>query len=469
MIRSTLAIAGLSLRSAIRSKLVICLVVVLAAGLIAVPWVVRADGTLTGRIKVGLVYSLGFAAVVLALTTLWAACRLIADEIDGRQIHQLVVKPVRRFQVWLGKWLGLLALNAVLLGCVGLFVYGSVLWRMRTDPAPAPEKSEVRNTVLTARTSLAPRDELTSDTVHAALDRLVRDGQIPEDAPHDEAYTRVRRSMQRARSTAQPGESIRWVFDLPPDWLRAFKRSGATSATLQFHLSQHALDRKPITGRWFVGSEQEPRLYSVSVRNHMERTHRLVVPLAPESIGEGPIVVEFVNGDADVSHRAVFRLDRNIELLFREGGFGGNLTRALIILFCKIAALAALGLCVSAMFSFPVASFSAVSAMIMALLVHYLAATSAHAGGCGHDHGHGDDGSGWFLHAGESVGKALALAMEPVMRVKTLEPLADGLLIGRRETGRAVVLMLILYPGLFGLAAGAVLNARELGLPGRAG
>lgn len=469
MMRSTLAIAGLSLRSAIRSKLVICLVVVLLAGQIAIPWIVRADGTLTGQIKVSLIYSLGFAAVVLALATLWAACRLIADEIDGRQIHHVVVKPVRRFQIWMGKWLGLLALNAVLLGCAGLYIYGSVLWSMRSDPAPDTEKSEVWNTVLTARTSLAPRNELTGDTVHAVLDRLVLDGHIPEDAPHDEAYTRVKRSMQRARSTVQPGESIRWVFDMPPNGARLFRRSATTSATLQFHLTPYAVERQPITGRWFFGTEQNPRFYSVPVHNHVERTHRLVVPLSPESIGTGPIIVEFVNGDDAVSHRAVFRLDRNVEMLFNQGGFGGNLLRALIILFCKIALLAALGLCVSAMFSFPVASFSAVSAMFIALLVHYLAMTSTHTVGCGHDHGHGHGGGGseWLLHVGENVGKALELAMEPVMRVKTLEPLANGLLIARRETGRAVAIMLILYPGLLGLAAGAVLNARELGSPGQ--
>ncbi len=464
MIRSTLAIAGLALRAAVRSRLVLCLVAVLGAGLVAIPLTIRGDGTLDGTVRVTLVYSLGFTGAVLALATLWAACRLIAEEIEHRQIRQLVVKPVHRFQIWLGKWLGLLAMNALLLGAVGAIVYGAVHWHMARAAVPEAEKQALRETALAGRRSILPRGELTDAEVHQALEDLIGRGAIPADAPHGEAFHRVRAAMLRSRATVRPGESARWEFDMPRGWERPFERSVATALSIKFHLSQYSLDRRRLTGEWFVGTEAEPRLHRVAIRGHLERSHRIEVPLDPETIAQERVVVTFVNAAAEVSNPAVFQLENNVELLVRESGFGSNLVRGLIILYCKIALLAALGLCASALFSFPVASFSAVALLLAALLVHYLSVSGP--AGCGHDHGHGHEEESLLHRAGERIGAVLAVGVEPVASIRVLEPLSRGRWIDWKTTGRALALLLLLYPAVLGLVASRVLNRRELGLPG---
>ncbi len=490
MIRSTLAIAVLALRSAIRSRLVLCLLAALAAGWIVVPRMVHGDGTLAGRVHVTLVYSLGYSAIMLSLATLWAACRLIADDVRGRQICLVAVKPIRRVQVWLGKWLGLLAMNAVLLAGTALWTGLTVAWTMRSAEAPAAEKAEVRDTVLSARVGVLPRETLSDEQLHVWLDRFLATRTLPEDVPAEIAPVFARllqdgqaldsatceqvfpwfRTVARRRlATVETGQTKRWAFAVPPGRMRALRRASSMPVTLQFHLSHHAMDRKPVSGEWRIGTADSPHLVRVIVRDRMERTHRLPLVLPAEAVRDGgPIMVEFFNGDADTSNRAVFQPDRPVELMFRQGGFAGNLARATLILFAKVALLAAAGLCVSAMFSFPVASFSAVAAMLMALLVHYLAVTGGEIGGCGHDHGHGH-GESAFLHVGEEFARLLNVAIEPVMRVQTLTPLADGIAIGFGTLARSLLLLLGLYPALLGLAAGTVLNIRELGLPGKDG
>ena len=68
--------------------------------------------------------------------------------------------------------------------------------------------------------------------------------------------------------------------------------------------------------------------------------------------------------------------EQNIELLVREGSFEMNLVRALLILLGHLALVAALGLTASTVFSFPVATFIAVSVMTVSLMGHYMAVTA---------------------------------------------------------------------------------------------
>ena len=53
-------------------------------------------------------------------------------------------------------------------------------------------------------------------------------------------------------------------------------------------------------------------------------------------------------------------------------------------------------------------------------------------------------------------------------RANPLPALADGILVSWRFTGRAVLVLLVAYSGLFGALAGFLLNRRELALPGGA-
>ena len=56
---------------------------------------------------------------LLGLSTLWLACGTLARDIEECQMQVVAVKPIARWQIWLGKWLGIMSLNAALLGLAG--------------------------------------------------------------------------------------------------------------------------------------------------------------------------------------------------------------------------------------------------------------------------------------------------------------------------------------------------------------
>ena len=112
------AIVAIALRSAIRSRIVLLLMVPLLFAAIGIPMLVKGDQTVAAIVQVMLSYSLGFALAVLSITTLWSGCAAVSAEIEEKQIHLLVTKPVGKLQIWLGKWIALLILNAVLLSLI---------------------------------------------------------------------------------------------------------------------------------------------------------------------------------------------------------------------------------------------------------------------------------------------------------------------------------------------------------------
>ncbi len=68
----------------------------------------------------------------------------------------VVVKPIARWQIWLGKWLGLVSLNAALLAVAGA-EHLRPAGMARAKQLPPEELSKLRNEVLVARGSARPK------------------------------------------------------------------------------------------------------------------------------------------------------------------------------------------------------------------------------------------------------------------------------------------------------------------------
>src|SRR3954464_11088850 len=124
-----LAITWLTWKAAFRFRLFLVIAVLLLAAVVGLPLLLKDDGTARGFTQILITYTLSAITALLGLSTLWLACGTLARDIEECQIQMLVVKPIARWQIWLGKWLGLLSLNAALLILSGASVYGLLLWR----------------------------------------------------------------------------------------------------------------------------------------------------------------------------------------------------------------------------------------------------------------------------------------------------------------------------------------------------
>src|SRR5258705_7631177 len=129
------AISGLTWKAAFRFRLFLVVAVLLLGAVIGLPLLIKDDGTARGFTQILLTYTLTTISALLGLSTLWLACGTLARDVEDCQMQVVAVKPIARWQIWLGKWVGLMSLNAALLALAGGSVYGLLQWRATRLPA----------------------------------------------------------------------------------------------------------------------------------------------------------------------------------------------------------------------------------------------------------------------------------------------------------------------------------------------
>src|SRR5271170_7731879 len=146
-----IAIISLTWKAAFRYRLFWVLTVLLLGAVVGLPLLIKDDGTAEGFAQILITYTLGSVATLLGLCTLWLGCGTLARDVEECQIQMVAVKPIARWQIWLGKWLGLVTLNAALLAVAGACVYGLLEWR--AQKLPPGLKYKLQNEVLVSRAS----------------------------------------------------------------------------------------------------------------------------------------------------------------------------------------------------------------------------------------------------------------------------------------------------------------------------
>lgn len=456
--RRILAIAGLAVKVAIRSKLFVTMAVILFVVVGGLPLSIKGDGTLRGQISLLLYYSLGLSVIVIGAASLWTACWSIAREVEDKNIQMLVVKPVHRMQIWLGKWLGILFINAVLLAITGVLVMSAVKWKISSSDAGSEEMSVLREEVLNSRRRIPARRKDYAEEAHVLMEELLEAGEFVEGTPHDVAYEYAYKRIAAAKATVAPGETKSWIFDIE----KAPPRHA--EVRLRYHLTMFARKRYSVSGVWLVGTKEEPDIHREEVGDLLGGGYLVAIP-AEMVVPGRELVVTFRNLASDNAHSAVFSMRDDLEILVNEGTFVGNYLRTLVIMFCHLALLAALGLAMSAVFTFPVATFAAVSILAISLAGYYFTTTIE----AGHEHvcgcGHCEQEENALTEFMEPMARGVGAAIAPAMRFQPLGLITDGIMVSPRMTAEGILLLLVLYPGMLWLFSGYVLNRRELALP----
>src|SRR5688500_17299841 len=164
-----LAISFLTLRAAFRYRVVLILAILLIGGVVGLPLMIKDDGTARGFSQIILTYTLTLTTTLLGFATLWLSCGILAREIEEAQMQMVVVKPIARWQIWLGKWLGILMLNALMLSIAGGAIFG--MMQVRAKKLSAKEQTILRNEVFVARK--VAREELPDYETEAA--KIIRE------------------------------------------------------------------------------------------------------------------------------------------------------------------------------------------------------------------------------------------------------------------------------------------------------
>ncbi len=402
------AIARNTIAQAVRVKVAFVIMALYLVLVPALPFLVKGDGTLRGLLHVVIAYSLIAAGLLLGILTLTLSTTTLWTEIREKQIFLLEAKPVRRWEVLLGKLLGIILINAALLAFMGVVTWGSVRYLVAraeraTRALPASDSREkeraerhlrdAQEQVLTARRTVRPdppsRDEVQQFVMKNLPDRvryLIGTDKMPPEArvAPDEA------TRQRIIENAAARELVEIYFSMitsaPP--LRgprwgfsglAIPRVHELNLTLRFKFASS--DRKseePDHIRWIIGAprrdippEQRHQVYSIYDTYLPDEVHELQVP-ADAVDREGRLEVQFYNIEPR-RPTLVFSEADSIQLLVPVGGFAGNLARGLAVIFAKVLFIAALGLCCSTFLGFPVSPIVALAVLLEVFLVGMMA------------------------------------------------------------------------------------------------
>jgi len=359
--RQLRAIFVLTLRAALRERVVWSMLALVVGTLLLLPLGLRGDGTLAGELRMHIRYSTGISTALLAAMTLWVSCGAIAGELSSKRIHMLLSKPVSRATLWWGKWLAVSLLSVSLLFLCGAVTYLRVLDRVNHESVTPAERDRVFATLLTARAPEGAVPVDVSGRVQELLDEQIRSGLLPAELPED-LRPQVMRDLNLTaialRHAVNQDERVRYDFRLS----RPLREGETLQLAYQFDGASMGANRIP--GTWTVGTEEEPGLISVRIEQSPAGEAVLELPHEPRLLGAGHLVVEFHN-QSDARQMVFFRPRDGVRLYRPAGGFGGNLFRGLSLLAGLLALLAALGVSCGSIFSLPVACYATAMMLVM--------------------------------------------------------------------------------------------------------
>jgi len=240
-----LSVARNVLSEAVRLKLSLVFILLLMFLLATLPMLLDPQTPLRYRVQAFLQYSTGGAFWLIAVLTLLFSVSTVTLEQRSKIIWQTMTKPVAAWQYILGKWLGVVGLNAVLLlvCSAGVFLFTEYL---RSTPAMGevaayvPENRGERITedrliletqVLQARVSVLPPPDLSPDDPEfqaAVRDYIVgiqntdpvfkaAENDVQRRAALDALYERMHEELYQSQVTKlrsiEPGQGRPFVFE----------------------------------------------------------------------------------------------------------------------------------------------------------------------------------------------------------------------------------------------------------------
>ena len=190
---------------ALRSKVTAVFALGLGATVLLLPRA-ATEGQPLDRIQTYLADSVGLVTLLLASLTILLTCGVLCGEVSKRYAFTSMTKPLARWKYILGRWLGLLMLQAMLLGLAGAGMYAMVQ-SMRQGTADPAQRFDVDSEVITARQEAQPdRGELDMRLgrfVEARVEQMAKDGQIPAIRDDDPTHTRAQDPTQQAALDAR--------------------------------------------------------------------------------------------------------------------------------------------------------------------------------------------------------------------------------------------------------------------------
>ncbi len=450
--KQILTIAGLTWKSAFRYKLFWVLAGLLTAAVVGLPLLLKDDGTAKGLTQILLTYTLASVASLLGMATLWLSCGTLAKDVEECQMQMVVVKPISRWQVWLGKWVGILGLNALLLGLAGAAIFA--LLHARSSHLSADERKILHEEIFVARASIKEPVPDFGPQIKKVVEQRIRQlHPKPEELP--ELIKETTEQVKAVNTDVAPGRQRMWVIDMHT--LSDETRNEPLQLKIKFHTANPNTETTYDT-YWRVGPPNSQKAVTLHESLPSESFQEIKVP-AGLLDDKGRLYIDFLNPNDTA---LMFPIDEGFEVLYYENTFGINFIRGLLIIFFWLALLAAIGLAAASELSFPVAAFASMAILLMGLSSGTLKTVVEQGTIVGYDAAAGGYGHSPVDMIVVPIFRGVFNIIELVEGFSPIDFLSTGRSITWTMLGLAVSQIVLLLGGFFCLCGIILFTRREL-------
>ncbi len=329
----------LAWRSLTRSHVLTMLLVATVLAYIFLPGFVRSDGTAGGLREMFIRAVPGTVYFVTAFAALVTACGMISHEREMNRLSLTVIRPLSALSIVTGKWLALIAVASLTI------VFSSVLTYLRLPSAAGTRCNH----------HFAPVMPPAAIAAQAAMEDFLKDPNTPEavkKAPRATVLSLLTTKELDRYDAIDKGQAFEWKFDIPAELLKTETPVVQIRSATSYNL------RSEVYGKITFGS------YSTIVSNFSQVVLNIPLSQSTSNFVAGTMLKYENLGDEPV----MLRPRRDLEILIPADSFANNLARASLQMIIQIAFLAAFGLFLSATLSKPVAIFTAVVGLMIALM-----------------------------------------------------------------------------------------------------
>ncbi len=369
------AVAVNTIKQALRMKIAMVFIVLLVILLPLMALTSTGDGTAMGKLQTFMSYGLSLTSMLLSLLTIFITTYTLSSDLDQRQVFTVLTKPLRRWQYLLGKMLGVVVINIILLS----WAAGGIYYYLKAAPGywnlSQNQVDLLDDQLFTARTTLTPKVETIDPcTVEERYQQLQTFGQLDEFFERDYSKAAIKKQIRamillETRAAAQ-GQEIAWSFDNLPQ----FDPNDRLFVRFKYELSITGGDVE-VASRWLVGDLRQMRSDQPATtpvypheRKDPPRTPREFPFPGAVIAQDGHLEVAFLNMPTN-RFSVIFPLEEGLMLSYQTDNFGWNYFRGILLILFRLIFLSCLGVFASTFLSFPVA-------ILLSLVVYFTSTVS---------------------------------------------------------------------------------------------
>jgi hypothetical protein len=366
------AVATNTIKQILRMKIAAVFIILLMVLLPVMGATMTGDGTLKGRLQTFVSYGLSLTSFLLCLLTIIISIYSLTSDVDQRQIYTVLTKPIRRFQLVLGKLLGVILLDIILLVPFSVIIYSITIYTPKFIDTTEAQSIKADNEFFTARVDLAPVEADVTQEVLDTYKKLQESGQLEEfgGISRKEIIAQITNQKKLQMRAAAVGRDLLWEFHN----VKPTDPNGSLFVKFKYDVSGISPSDLPVYGRWLIGDWQYIRYGVVGetpvydrVLSHSIRTFHEIEIDAAVVPKDGHLAVGFLNVPLN---KTVVIFSEDPKVLYKTDTFTANFIRAALLILLRLIFLACLGILSATFLSFPVA-------IMLSLVIFFTASFSS--------------------------------------------------------------------------------------------